>query len=168
MLKGYVAGPMRGIPLLNFPAFDAAAAKGRSLGYDIISPADMDRENGVSGKEPLNADDLTPAMIREFVLRDTNVIQNVLRAEDGDFLALLPNWYKSKGATAEVFLARWLGLAFKDAHSFEPWPLMPDGVPYPTPQLHPICHTGDCSIERDLATTSTIIIANDFANRKEL
>jgi hypothetical protein len=96
MAKGYVAGPMRNIPLLNFPAFDAATKLGRSKGHTIISPADMDREHGISEKEPLDATKLTPAHIRAFVLRDTEAIQS-LRAEDGDFLALLPNWFKSTG-----------------------------------------------------------------------
>jgi hypothetical protein len=41
----YIAGPMRGIPEFNFPAFDAAA-RGRAMGLEIISPAELDRAHG--------------------------------------------------------------------------------------------------------------------------
>ncbi len=42
----YVAGPMRGYALWNFPAFDDARDRLLGLGYSVISPADLDRERG--------------------------------------------------------------------------------------------------------------------------
>ena len=37
-LHVYLAGPMTGIAEFNFPAFDAAAAKLRDLGYVVFNP----------------------------------------------------------------------------------------------------------------------------------
>jgi len=42
----YVAGKMRGLPLFNFPAFDAARDRLSGLGFDVVSPADIDRACG--------------------------------------------------------------------------------------------------------------------------
>ncbi len=44
MKKVYLAGPMRGLPLFNFPAFADAAAKLRAQGYDVFSPAERDEQ----------------------------------------------------------------------------------------------------------------------------
>ena len=46
----YIAGPMRGIPQYNFPVFDAARDKAIALGWDAVSPADLDRANGFDVK----------------------------------------------------------------------------------------------------------------------
>lgn len=47
MKKIYIAGPMRGHELYNFPAFDAAEARLRRLGYDVVNPAALDRARGI-------------------------------------------------------------------------------------------------------------------------
>ena len=43
----YVAGKMRGVPYYNFPAFDRARDRLAGLGFEVLSPADMDREVGL-------------------------------------------------------------------------------------------------------------------------
>lgn len=45
-IKVYIAGRMRGVPFYNFPEFDKARDRLQSLGVEVFSPADMDRENG--------------------------------------------------------------------------------------------------------------------------
>lgn len=115
----YVAGPMRGVEKFNFPAFDAARDLGRSKGYRIISPADMDREHDFDEEKATQESVSGPEAAREFAKRDTEALLS-LRAENGDGIAMLPGWERSTGAAAEFMLARWLGLKIVDAETFEP------------------------------------------------
>jgi|SRR5579871_261819 len=112
-MRIYIAGPMRGYPLYNFDAFDTARDLGRSRGHEIISPADLDRAEGFDGSLPEK--DITPEMLRILIDRDIEAIRSV------EALALLPGWERSTGAKAEVALAKWLGLKFLDATTFEPY-----------------------------------------------
>ena len=105
----YVAGPMRGYPDLNFPAFHRAASLGRSVGFKVISPAEEDIKCGVDSKDVMFSLDAC----REFARRDVNLIFGCTA------VAVLPGWEKSVGATAEVALARWLGLPILDATTFK-------------------------------------------------
>lgn len=43
-MRVYLAGPMRGVPHFNFPAFHAAAAELRARGYVVFSPAEADND----------------------------------------------------------------------------------------------------------------------------
>lgn len=119
----YICGPMTGLPFFNFPAFDGARDLGQSLGYTIISPADNDREHGIDPIEDpgcverLQQSD--PDFLKKIVTRDLAILLN-LDPEKGDGLALLPGWEDSKGATAEIGVALWLGLNFVDATTFKP------------------------------------------------
>lgn len=117
--KVYIAGPMRGIPEFNFPAFDAASALGRSLGWHVISPAEMDREHNINEKGNSGADVFSHEQIREFIRRDVNVIVEILKAENGDAIACLPGWERSAGASGEVALGKWAKLQILDARTFE-------------------------------------------------
>lgn len=119
MAKVYLAGPMRGYPKFNFPAFDRARDLGVSLNWKVISPADIDRASGVhEGDDQV---EFSWGHVRAFAERDTQAILS-LRAEEGDAIALLPGWENSKGATCEYYLARWLGLAILDATNFHFYP----------------------------------------------
>jgi hypothetical protein len=86
----YVAGPMRGLPSLNFPAFMAAAKALREAGNFVFNPAEG---------SPYDSD------IRSCMAIDTHWI-----CAHADGIALLPGWEASKGARAELALAEALGI----------------------------------------------------------
>lgn len=118
----YISGPMRGIKNFNFPAFDAARDALLAKGYHVISPADIDRNAGDGWKEGQTQGDPTP-----FVLRDFWSLFFLRKRGNNNAIALLPNWERSVGAAAELFLARWLGLSWLDK----------EGMPYPgSPTQH--------------------------------
>lgn len=113
-MRIYLAGPMRGLPYLNFPAFYAAAALLRAAGHQVFNPAERDTKefgeincpNGsmeefekVTGLDPL-------AAARNCFLADTHYI-----CKYADAIALLPGWENSKGAKAEYALADAIGLS---------------------------------------------------------
>lgn len=118
----YVTGPMRGLPFFNFPAFDGARDLGISLGYNIISPADLDRKKGI---DPINdpgcverMKEENPDLLQDIVRRDIEAVLN-LNSRNNDGLAILPDWRKSTGAPAEIYVARFKGLRLVDARDFK-------------------------------------------------
>ena len=89
-MKLYIAGPMTGYDRFNFPAFHAAAAQLRAVGYEVVSPAEMDEAEGF---DPTTGQGLRP--FSDYMARD-------LAAIDGcDGVALLDGWETSAGATKE-------------------------------------------------------------------
>jgi hypothetical protein len=96
----YIAGQMSGLKDMNFPMFDAAKevliARG---GFDVTSPADMDREAGYDGTQD------SPEGFREEALRkDVKVLCEM------DAIAFLPGWMNSAGARLEALMAVETGL----------------------------------------------------------
>lgn len=118
----YVTGPMRGVPQYNFPLFDEVAERARKAGYSVISPAEMDRESGIDPMvDPQSVDRAwkgNPELLQTIIQRDCEVILG-LEKHRGDGLILLPGWDKSVGARAEIALALWLGLQFRECRKFE-------------------------------------------------
>jgi hypothetical protein len=110
----YIAGPMRGIERFNFPAFDFAAAKFRDQGFNVINPADIDRDADPACEGLTDAQVSTPEMLRVYAERDTRALLTCTH------IAMLPGWRKSKGATAEYHFARWIGLEVLDAETGNP------------------------------------------------
>ena len=106
-MRIYVAGPMRGRANFNFPAFHEAAGRLRGWGHVVFSPAERDLDavgdifSGTRG-------DLSE--IPQFSLRDALAADVVWIALNADAVAVLDGWEDSKGAQAEVALARALGL----------------------------------------------------------
>lgn len=99
----YIAGPMRGFPQFNFPAFDDARDRFRANGWNVVSPADIDRAHDPATESMSDAQVSTVAMQRMYAARDIAAIFYVV-----DAVAALPGWEKSVGASAEVALARWI------------------------------------------------------------
>ncbi len=120
-MKIYIAGPMRGYKDFNFPAFDAAKKLGESLGHEVTSPADMDREH--DGFEGIGKDgvsgDFIGSTLERCVRRDCEAVIN------NDAIALLPGWENSTGAKAEHAIAMWLGRTILSAETFEPYSRVP-------------------------------------------
>ena len=104
----YVSGPMRGYEEYNFPAFDDARNTIYEAGYNVISPADMDRAEGIDPETP--TEDLPSAL--EFVSRDVGAL--LMLQGRGGFISMLPGWEHSTGAVAELLIARWLGVPIID------------------------------------------------------
>ncbi len=105
----YIAGPMRGRPRFNYPAFDDARDR-LSKAFDVISPADLDREARGAEADPA---DFTEAMLDEAIARDVAA----LTSGKVHAIALLEGHEESQGATAERCLAEWLGL---DVYTYAP------------------------------------------------
>lgn len=108
----YVAGPMRGIPEFNYPAFNAAAELLRSVGHTVFNPAEKDTERlGID----VSVGNLTGSLeqaaaehgfnLRHALANDLDWICN-----SADAVALLHGWQSSKGALAEKATAEALGL----------------------------------------------------------
>lgn len=97
--KVYIAGPMRGRELFNFPAFDDARDALALRGYQVISPADMDRAIGFHPEH----DTLENFDLMDAIDRDVEAIKQV------DFVVVLPGFEQSSGVRAEIALALWMG-----------------------------------------------------------
>jgi hypothetical protein len=106
-LKIYLAGPMRGLPEFNFPAFDRAAAELRKYSHEVFNPADRDRVAGFSTEGLTGNEDLAEL---GFSLRDALAADTEYIAKHANAVALLPNWERSPGVAAEIALAHALGL----------------------------------------------------------
>lgn len=111
-MKVYLAGPMRGIPEFNFPAFFAAEKRLKQDGHSVFNPARRDEERhgpDLSKANPTGSEEVAAAQhgfsLREALRDDTYYI--CMHAEA---VALLPGWENSKGARAELALSEALGL----------------------------------------------------------
>ncbi len=89
-MRIYIAGPMSGLPDLNFPAFHAAAAHLRSIGHEVVNPAELNTDPTAAWHACMRTD------IRELVTCDA--------------VAFLPGWLGSRGATLEHHIAMALGM----------------------------------------------------------
>ena len=110
----YLAGPMTGIPQFNFPLFFAVTEKLRGLGYEIISPAELDDEEdeGAAMSSPDGAvGSGTGSTVNktwgDFLMRDVKLIADTCKG-----IIFLPGWQQSRGARLEAFVAILCGHEF--------------------------------------------------------
>lgn len=166
MPRVYIAGPMRGLPAFNFPAFDRAAKLGRAGGWEVVSPADLDRQSGFNES---STSAIGPAESRVFAKRDTEALLS-FRAEDGDAIALLPGWERSTGAKAELALAKWVGLRVLSALTFRPYDAEIVGVggTMREPLEFGSCESGLCGLDKDLEAAAICVVADRMANDPNL
>jgi Domain of unknown function (DUF4406) len=100
----YLAGPMRGYPQCNFPAFTRAADRLRAQGYNVISPAEMDSpETRKEAMSCVGGEDLATyggETTGAILARDVRIV-----ADDVTGVVFLPGWTQSRGARLEAFVA---------------------------------------------------------------
>jgi hypothetical protein len=96
----YIAGPMSGYDDCNYPAFNAAAAKLRDIGFEVVNPA----EYGVH-------DDTTKHYV-DLLREDLRMML------DCHGVAVLEGWWNSSGARNEVNVA---GLLKMEVRSVPEW-----------------------------------------------
>jgi len=100
----YIAGPMTGYKDFNFAAFDKARNKLNDEGWTVISPADIDRENGFDALKGDSPELVTKEFMRKAMRADLDALQKV------DAIYMLTGWEDSKGASAEYHVAKWRGI----------------------------------------------------------
>lgn len=110
----YIAGPMTGYKDFNFAAFDKARNKLNDEGWTVISPADIDRENGFDALKGDSPELVTKEFMRKAMRADLDALQKV------DAIYMLTGWQDSKGACAEFSVARWRGIEVLFNHEAEP------------------------------------------------
>lgn len=89
----YISGPMTGQPDNNRPLFEAAKVALEKMGYQVVSPVDLDEAEGV----PVDGDgwSSTDEEYEGFMARDLELLDTV------DGIVMLPGWSKSGGAGRE-------------------------------------------------------------------
>lgn len=95
----YIAGPMTGLPNNNWSAFFDKEKELIAAGWDVINPAQMDKDVG------LRPDDMGEYSYQECASRDIEVLQTC------DAIYMMANWQFSKGACWERALAKHWGIA---------------------------------------------------------
>lgn len=82
-MRIYIAGPMSGLPDNNYPAFNAAAARFRAAGHEVMNPAENPQQWSWEAYMKVSI----PQMI------------------SCDRVIMLPGWETSRGARIEKELA---------------------------------------------------------------
>ena len=108
-MKIYIAGPMRGKRWFNFPDFDWAKECLMRAGWEVISPADLDRKIGFDVKSLPPDTDWNDVSKLGFDLKAA-VQRDVAAILSCDSIFMLHGWSESRGAKAEKAIAEWLGL----------------------------------------------------------
>lgn len=111
-MKIYLAGPMTGIKEFNFPAFHAYAAQLRGHGHEVFSPAEQVTEQLRCDVSVGNATGSEAQAARDhgFDRRKAMAADMAYICNEADAIAMMPDWIKSKGATAEYYCALAIGL----------------------------------------------------------
>lgn len=117
----YLAGPMTGKPHFNFPLFESTARELRALGWNIISPAELNSEAihqaaAASTDGKLDSDGKVGGQTwGDLLSRDVKIV-----ADACDGIALLPDWETSRGAKLEAFVGLMCKHQFYEVNFFFP------------------------------------------------
>lgn len=121
----YISGPMTGIPLYNWPAFEDAARRLRELGHTVLSPTELDEEAGdvLVFREHYTDPGVWPKVVdvqttATFDFRAT-IERDLLAVDESDAVYMLKGWDESLGARIELDRAKALGL--RVVYEDNPW-----------------------------------------------
>lgn len=106
-MKIYIAGPMRGIPEWNYPAFAKARQEWKEKGHQVFCPAAISEALGYKIDEPCEPQNGKAHLLHV-------ILSDILCLSNADAIGLLPGWEKSRGATVELAFAQLLGLQVFD------------------------------------------------------
>lgn len=110
-MRVYVAGPMRGYPEYNIPAFILAAANLRKNGHTVVSPVEV-----CTGMAPEGVHTNTDYLRHDLIAILTRGV---------DAIHMLAGWEQSTGALCEAAVALTFSFTFVDQ----------DGYPINSPSL---------------------------------
>lgn len=99
----YIAGPMRGLPQFNFPAFMEAERILVAQGWEVRNPATHDIDMGFDPRTKKG----TNEELDEFDLLTAAAWDLEQIVTECDAVVLLPGWKQSRGAKAEYAVAKW-------------------------------------------------------------
>lgn len=116
----YICGRMRGLPYYNFAAFDESRDALKRKGFDVVSPADLDRAAGFDPRRDCMPSHDWNSIPKGFdlsacVKRDLDALQTC------DLIAVLPDGENGVGGHAELSVAKWLKLPRIHHLTGEPW-----------------------------------------------
>ena len=98
-LKIYIAGPMRGVPGFNYPAFNNWERSLRRMGFLVENPAKIGKAFGTP--EQMNEN---PALLKMVMDADIRALAKC------DAVFALNGWEDSEGARKEMAIALFAGL----------------------------------------------------------
>lgn len=140
-MKIYIAGPMRGYPHFNYPAFYAAAERLEAQGHEVFNPAAADKRR--YGRD-IGFNNPTGSL--EQAERQHGFSIGATLAEDlqyicteADAIYMLDGWAASRGATAELATAIAVNLP---AYYESSGPALPPGET-PEPSTPPAAKLGE-------------------------
>ena len=121
----YIAGPMSGMPDLNYPLFFETEKRLTELGHNPINPARIDMAEEADAALAnailsISSDAENNRTWEYYMQRDIPLMLK------GDGVCLLPNWRRSRGARLEVMIAQTLKM---------PLYILKDGVLTPRVQV---------------------------------
>jgi len=103
----YLCGKMLGEYRYNFPLFDQARDRLREMGYDVVSPADLDRAAGLDA-DALPQDWDWSAWPEGLLDKDEVIRQDVAALLSCDAVFCVTDT-GGDGFAAEIAVARWAG-----------------------------------------------------------
>lgn len=99
----YMAGPMKGVPKLNYPKFMRMTAAGRACHWDVQNPAGLGSKGGVLD-ETFNLASRHPQVQGLVIINGLSLLTTC------STIVLLDGWAASNGSLIELMLANRIGI----------------------------------------------------------